>query len=379
MTRVRRTPLISRIAGTLVPSRFSSVAPADVNQPMAAVTYDKHGPPEVLRYGENVPGPRKINGQTLIRVRAAGLNPVDYKMRTFNIPGSVYPLPKIPGTDVAGEVIATDSTSDFNVGDNVFGMMPLLGTTWGACAKYASVADRFLTLAPKSIDFVGAASLPLVSLTVMQALRRAGVVDRTSGEGKRILIQAGSGGVGTFAVQYCATALGMEVAATCSEGNADLVRSLGARTIINYHTESFTDHIQGYDLVLDPMGHRNAERTLRSGVLRRGGHYIHIAGSDWPPSQVGRLIPEATPSRLVTMFVRQTLRNVKTTMGIGEHYYHVVFVHPGGKLLRRAANCVELGQIAPVIDRTFPLRETAEAHRYLEAGHAKGKVVITID
>ncbi len=197
--------------------------------------------------------------------------------------------------------------------------------------------------------------------------------------GQKILIQAGSGGLGTFAIQYCSHVLGMHVATTCSSSSAELVRSLGASVVIDYHTEQFERRVQNYDFVLDPMGHRYAARTLNSGVLRRGGHYIHVAGSDWPPSRQDKTIAEAAPLRLATTLTKQWWRNTATRLGMGDSYYHLIFVHPDGKLLGEVARYVDQGKIAPVIDLTFSLQQTAEAHRYLEAGHARGKVVITID
>lgn len=369
--------LTDRIAERLSPWRFAAVAAADREQTMAATCYQHHGGPEVLQYDAQHPRPIRTAGQTLVRVQAAGVNPVDYKMRQHQLPQLVFPLPKIPGTDIAGEVVETDADSGFDVGDRVFGMMPLLGTPWGACAEYAAVAHRFFAKAPPSIEFVGAASLPLVALTVIQGLSRA--IGREPTEGKRILIQAGSGGVGTFAIQYCSHVLGMRVATTCNAGNVELVRSLGAEVVIDYRQEKFEEQIRDYDFVFDPLGHRYAERTLRSGVLRRGGHYVHIAGSDWPPESAGRFIREASPLNLLSAFSRQWCRNGAMRVGIGKAYYHLIFVHPCGTTLQRVADYVDRRMIAPVLDRTFPLEQTAAAHEYLEQGHTRGKVVIEME
>ena len=346
---------------------------------MPAVAYRQHGSADVLEYHPDYKKPVREPGQTLVRLHAAAINPVDFKMREHRIPTIIFPLPKIPGTDIAGEVIDTDPDSGFVVGDQVFGMMPLLGTPWGACAKYVSVAHRFLAKAPKSIDPIGAASLPLVSLTVIQGLSQA--IGRTKDliEGKRILIQAGSGGIGTFAIQYCSRVLGMQVATTCSPGNMDLVRSLGAEIAIDYHSERFEQQIRDYDFVFDPLGHRYADRTLNSRVLRRGGHYIHVAGSDWPPKNPGRFIPEAAPLRLASNLFRQFWRNTTTHLGVGKTYYHLIFVHPNGRILQDVARLVDQDKIMPIIDRTFPLPQTAAAQEYLEKGHARGKVVIVMD
>ena len=171
MTRFTRLP--SRLAEILVPSRFASVAKADTEHTMAAVVYRQHGSTDVLTYHPDYKKPIRNRGQTLVRINAAAVNPVDFKMREHRIPAIVFPLPKIPGTDFAGEVVDTDAESGFEVGEQVFGMMPLLGTPWGSSARYLSIADRFIAKAPQSIDQIGAASLPLVSLTVIQGLTRA--------------------------------------------------------------------------------------------------------------------------------------------------------------------------------------------------------------
>jgi alcohol dehydrogenase len=363
----------------MIPSRFAAVARPAASQTMPAVVYRQHGAADVLEYCPDYEKPIREHGQTLVRIHAAAVNPVDFKMREHRIPAVVYPLPKIPGTDIAGEVVNTDPESGFAVGDQVFGMMPLLGMPWGACAQYVSIAHRFLAKAPQSIDSIGAASLPLVSLTVIEGLMRAIEHSAASIGGRRILIQAGSGGLGTFAIQYCSRVLEMQVATTCGPGSMDLVRSLGAEVVINYHSERFEQQIRDYDFVFDPLGHRYAARTFNSGVLRRGGHYIHIAGSDWPPNRPGRFIPEASPLRLAANLTRQWWRNTTTRLGVGRIYYHLIFVHPSQRILQDVGRHVDQGKIVPIIDRTFPLSQTAAAQKYLEKGHARGKVVIVID
>jgi alcohol dehydrogenase len=346
---------------------------------MQAIVYRQHGSADVLHWRDDWPRPALTAGQTLVRIRASGVNPVDLKMRYHEIPAAVFPLPKIPGTDIAGEVVATDPDSGFAVGERVFGMMPLLGTPWGAAAQYASVAHRFLAKSPAAVDDLGAAALPLVSLTVVEALASALRQLRPSTQRQRILVQAGSGGVGTFAIQYCAKVLGMQVATTCSAAAEPLVRSLGAERVIDYQRQRFEEEIQGYDLVLDPLGHRYAERTLRGGVLRRGGHYIQVAASDWSSDKPQWIIPEAAPARVAAMAARRLWRNGTARIGLGDVRYHFVFVHPSGRILRDVAQFVDQGKLSPVIDRVFPLAETAEAHRHLRYGHTHGKVVIAID
>lgn len=372
-----RSTLFRRLLARCSPARFPRIAIPDTATPMTAAVYTRHGDADVIEVVDTYPRPRPAKGQVLVRVRAVGVNPVDFKMRQHPVSGMVFPKPQIPGTDIAGEVIDPNGVSGLSVGQRVFGMMPLLGSTWGGSAQFAPVDASLLAVMPDKMDFVEAAALPLVALTVMQGLDAA----RPS-PGQRVLIQAGSGGVGTFAIQYCRHALGLRVATTCSPRNEELVRSLGAEVVIDYHQQDFTRQIQDYDVVIDPLGYQYERKTLSSGVLRRiGGHYIHIAGSDWSRPQrdpLGLSIPEAAPHRVLRGYRKQLTRNLIARTGLPVAQYHFVFVHPDGARLTRLVPQLEAGKIKAVLDRTFPLSEIADAHRHVESGHTRGKVVIEV-
>ena len=185
---------IHDVLARLVPSRFTPHCPADPSATMRAVSYARHGGREVLEVDPEHPRPSATRHHLLVRVGAAGLNPVDFKLRRDQVMELALPLPKIPGTDLAGEVVAAPPGSPFVVGDRVFGMMPLLGTRWGACAQYVPVEPRFVTRTPEILDDAEAASLPLVGLTVPQGLAPA---LRALGPGtpraRRALVQAAAG------------------------------------------------------------------------------------------------------------------------------------------------------------------------------------------
>lgn len=368
--------LLTSVAATVAPGRFGAQAPPSDSATMAAVVFDRHGSADVLRFDARHPRPRPGPSQSLLRIHAAGLNPVDYKMRFHDIPEWIYPLPKIPGTDLAGEVAEPAKGSRFAANDRVYGMLPLLGTRWGACAQYVAAEDRFLAAAPRTLDDPAAAALPLVSLTVLQGLASFERECKGGAKGKRALIHSGSGGVGSIAVQYCSKVLGMEVLTTCSAENRERVKALGAAVAIDYRKERFEEVARGCDLVFDPWGYE--ERTIQGGMLRAGGHYVRIASSHEKPDRPGRWIPEAQPHRLLAGFARQAWRNATARWGWGRFHYKLVFVQPDGAMLERVARLVEEGLIEPLVDKSFPLEETASAHRYLESGAARGKVVLLV-
>jgi alcohol dehydrogenase len=368
-----------RAAARLLPSRFDVSAPEDPNRTMRGVQYAEHGAANVLRYADALPRPLRRPGQTLVRVHATAVNPVDLKMRFHRIASSVFPLPKIPGTDFAGVVAETDEDSDFQEGQSVFGMMPLLGTRWGTCATYLAVSDHFLAAAPQNVSHVQAAALPLVGLTVLEGLEKANADAVAARGNSSILIQGGSGGLGTFAIQYCTNALGLRVVTTCRASQREYCRSLGAQQTIDYAAEAFEEVVRDMDLILDPFGHRYAKRTFESNALSATGHYIHVAGSDQTEHASWGTIPEAAPWNLLKLYGPQWLRTIAAAFGIPCRRYHVVFVHPSKRHLQTIRQQVETGNVIPQIDRTFPLHDTAEAHRYLERSGRRGKVVIEID
>jgi alcohol dehydrogenase len=362
----------------LLSHRFFPRATDDPTETMSTCVYESHG--DASRLGmARIPKPVCVSGQVLVRVVGAGVNPVDLKMRANPIPSEYFPKPKIPGTDISGIVVSAPPGSSFAAGDRVIAMMPLLGAKWGACAEFAAVDERLVARAPPNVPLLHAAALPMVALTVMEALEP---VARALGETRdaRILVQAGSGGVGSFAVQYCARVLGMSVTATCSGPNVELVRSLGAERVIDYQREAFEQVLEpsSLDVVLDVLSYACEERTLKAKLIRPGGHYVKIASSPWETSAadadpLGLGIPEARLDRLLGGFLKARVSGCA-----GGVRRHLVFVHPSGAVLAQAAGAVERGEVRPVIDKVFPLERMREAHECVQTGRTRGKVVIEV-
>lgn len=238
---------------------------------MRGAVYLEPGDEKVIQISDHVSRPVPNDNQLLIKVSAAGINPVDLKLRENSMPTLLRPLPKIIGSDMSGTVVAKGkNTSDkFKVGDKVFAMMPHVFSGWGSICEYAAVDEDHLAPAPKSITAVEAASLPLISLTVIQSMKAFVDYHKGNTAGRSVLIQAGSGGLGTFAIQYCKNVLGMKVYTTCGASNAAFVKSLGADVAIDYKTQKFEEEAVGMDLVFDPMAYQYETRTLNSKVLKK--------------------------------------------------------------------------------------------------------------
>ncbi len=334
---------------------------------MKAVVYDRYGSPDVLELIE-IDAPPLADDRVLVRVRAASVNPADwhfmrglpYIVRSFN--GLRKPRkPTVLGSDLAGQVEAVGrNVTQFRPGDEVFGRTlfghrpdPRAEVIAGGCAEYASLSHDLLEPKPANLTFEQAAAVPLAALTALQALRDTGEVQ----PGQRVVINGASGGVGTFAVQI-AKSLGAELTGVCSTRNVDMVSSLGADQVVDYTREDFTRGGRRYDLILD-AGDRSLSDCRRA--LTRGGTMVVIGGS------AGRWIDglgRACRARLLSPFVSQRLRPFLTRWSSQD--------------LRFVKELIEAGKVTPVIDRTYPLAEAAEAMRHLEAGHARGKIVIKI-
>lgn len=338
---------------------------------MQACVYDKHGDASVLEM-RSVPRPAVGAGMIVVKVAGAALNPVDFKMRRNSQPGAdlILPKPKIPGYDVSGTVVAAGEGSGFKEGDNVFAMLPILGQAWGALSEYAAGDARIWALAPSKAQLSEVAALPLVGLTVLQVMDPA-VAELGETKGKRILVQAAAGGVGSFAVQYAKNVLGMHVTGTCSKNNVDFCRSLGVDEVVDYNAVRFEDVVKGVDIVLDPMAWAYQERTLNSSVLLPGGHYCHILSSDWKDNEAEKsaALPfEGPAKKWISLFRR--------LVSPSTHRFHSSAVQPDGDGLRRIAAWVNEGKIKPVIDQVFPLEKSADAMRLLEEGHVRGKLIV---
>lgn len=340
----------------------------DPQNTMKAVVYYQHGDTSVLQLESAYARPLLLKPhQVMIQTAACAINPVDFKFRRNKVSRFLVPLPKIPGGDVSGRIVEIgDKVQDFRIGDRVAAMVPLSMTPWGTCAEYVAVDARLVARVGETTDLVQAAALPLVALTVVQGLGNAIQEDA---RGKKILVHAGAGGVGSFAIQYAKHVLGMYVATTASAGKADFLKSIGADEVIDYHTQAFEDIIRDFDVAYDPMSWLYEERTLKTQVLKPDGHYICVLSSDWEFDGVER----ANKSTLNQ--IKHKLVNLVAPGRIPR--YTLAIVAPNGKQLQTVMDHVEQGTIRPIIDRIVPFSETVSAFEYLEKGHATGKVVIS--
>jgi alcohol dehydrogenase len=347
-------------------------SPPSDSATMKAVLYTEHGDTSVLRVHQDAPQPQLQPHQILVHVYASSINPCDYKYRRNEVPSWVVPKPKIPGADVAGVVVAVGSGVDvervrpFRVGDRVAAMLPLLHSRWGAAASYVAVDANLVAHVGPRVSLRDAAALPLVALTTLQALESVTVSQSpTEAPRKRtILVQAGAGGVGSFAIQYAKHVLQMRVIATASSEKAEFLRSIGCDQVVDYRNEPFEEVVHNVDVVLDPVSWLYEDRTLASEVLRPGGHYLNIVGSDWAFSGT----EQGNGPRSLWNWIK-----AKT---FGPFKYSFVVVEPNGIQLQAVMDLLESATIRAVVDRTFALDDVREAYEYLEKGHATGKVVL---
>jgi NADPH:quinone reductase-like Zn-dependent oxidoreductase len=321
---------------------------------MKAVLFPKYGSPDVLQLTE-VEKPVPNEEQVLVKVLAASANPLDWhRMRGEPFLariGEGYLTPTNPklGADIAGRVEAVGSAvTEFKPGDEVFGSIGA-----GGFAEYVCARGKFFALKPANISFEQAAAAPVVGFTAIQGLRDTGKIQA----GQKVLVNGASGGVGTFAVQY-AKCCGAEVTGVCSTGNLELVRSIGADHVIDYTREDFSKNGQQYDLIYDAIGNRSVSAYGRA--LKPGGKCV-IAGF----SGFGRLLQHVIVGKLVSKFGDRQIG----MMGMAKVTKEDLLV---------IRDLLESGKVVSVIDRTYPLSETAEAIRYLEKGHASGKVIVTV-
>ena len=266
--------------------------------------------------------------------------------------GLLKPKLKIPGSDIAGQVEAVGrNAKQFRPGDEVFGDLSNCGR--GGYAEYVCVPENVLALKPANISFEEAAAVPIAAVTALQGLRDKGRIQ----PGQKVLINGASGGVGTFAVQI-AKSFGTEVTAVCSTRNVDMVRSIGADQVIDYTQEDFTKNRQRYDLILAANGYHPISDYKRA--LSPRGTYVMSGGSS-----MAQLFQAMLLGPVISMTGSKKMGNLMAKLNQKD----LVFMK----------ELLEADKVVPVIDRRYPLRETAEALRYLEKGHAKGKVVITVD
>src|SRR5438067_381930 len=325
--------------------------------PMKAIVHCEYGSPDVLKL-EDVEKPVPNGDQVLIKVRAASLNALDaYMIRDAWLNRLIFGLRKPRdtrlGRDVAGQVEAVGkNVTQFKPGDEVFGICR------GSLAEYAVTPERALVIKPPNVSFEQAASVPLAGLTALQGLREGNIQP-----GQNVLINGATGGVGTFAVQI-AKSFGAEVTAVCSTQKVNLVRSIGADHVIDYTKEDFTKGDQRYDVIFDNVG--NHSFSDRRRVLTPNGVCVlaGIGGAGLHPETWGRIVGTFKAS-LLSRFVRQKFLRYVTTLNKED--------------LTVLSDLMQTGAVTPIIDRTYKLSETAEAMRYFEEGHARGKVVIAME
>jgi len=332
---------------------------------MKAFVLERYGKGGALRSVE-MPIPELRDDEVLVEVHAAGVNVLDAKIRNGEFKLILpYRLPLVLGHDVAGVVVKVGRrVQQFEPGDEVYARPDDFGI--GTFAEFIAVKEASLAPKPVGLTMEEAASIPLVGLTAWQALvEKAGLT-----KGQKVFIQAGSGGVGTFAIQL-ARHLGAAVATTTSAGNVALVKSLGADVVIDYKSQDFEDVLRDYDVVLNSQDGKTLAKSLR--VLRSGGKLISISGP--PDPEFGNEIAAPGFVKLVMRLLSSGIRRKARGRGIG---YSFLFMKSSGRQLREITRLVEAGAIRPVIDRVFPFQSTNEALAYVEAGRAKGKVVVKI-
>lgn len=333
---------------------------------MKTFLIEKYGDQSAVRAAKS-PDPRPGPEDVLVEIHAASVNPLDLKIRAGAFKAILpYRLPLILGNDLAGVVVQVGSAvTRFAVGDEVYARPDK--DRIGTFAELIAVHQDDLAPKPSGLTMEQAASLPLVALTAWQALVERGRVR----PGQKVLIHAGSGGVGTVAVQL-ARHLGAHVATTASAANADLVKELGADVVIDYRTQDFEQLLDGYDLILDTLGGETLDKSLR--VLKPGGKVISIAGP--PDADFARELGAGPVLRLAMSALSFRTRRRAKRRGVT---YSFLFMKAGGDQLRELTRLIDAGEIRPVVDRVFPFGQTREALEYAEQGRAKaGKVVVSM-
>ncbi|CAN7511223.1 NADP-dependent oxidoreductase [Rhizobium sp. LjRoot254] len=330
---------------------------------MKAFFIDRYGKNSGARIGER-PDPELRDNDVLVQVHAAGLNPLDSKIRDGEFKLILpYRLPLVLGHEAAGVVVRVGpKVTRFKPGDEVYARPDK--NRIGTFAELISMNETDVAIKPRDLSMEEAASIPLVGLTAWQAL----VEKANLKKGQKVLIHAGSGGVGTFAIQL-AKHIGATVATTTSTANVDLVRRLGADVVIDYKTQDFEKILSGYDVVLNSLGKDTLEKSLR--VLKPGGKLISISGP--PDPDFARELGANWFLRTVMRLLSYGIRKKAKRHGVR---YSFLFMRAQGDQLREITTLIDSGAIRPVVDRIFPFALTGEALTYVDTGRAKGKVVV---
>jgi len=316
---------------------------------LKAVVYERYGPPDVVLQLREVEKPTPKDGEVLVKIYAASINWADnaaVRGKPFLVRaghGLLKPKNRILGTDIAGQVEAVGrDVKKFHLGDEVYGDIYEAG--FGAFAEYVSVPENVLALKPVNLSYEEAAAVPQYALVALQGLRDKGQIQ----QGQKVLINGASGGIGTFAVQI-AKSFGAEVTGVCSTRNLEMVRSIGADHVVDYTKEDFTQKKERYDLILDIVANHSASDYTRA--LSPDGTYVAVAFN------------------ASAMFARG--REGKKVIQLSHE--------PNVEDLLYMKGLIEAGKVMPVIDRTYPLSEIAEAFQHYEEGHPQGKVVLTVE
>jgi alcohol dehydrogenase len=332
---------------------------------MKAFLIDRYGGPDRLRAGE-MPDPEVGENDVLVQIHAAGLNPIDFKIRNGDFKLILpHRFPLILGSEAAGVVVRVGSrVRRFKPGDEVYAR-PRKGRI-GTFAEFIAIAEDDVAHKPKTLTMEEAASIPLVGLTAWQAL-----VERANlKKGQKVLIHAGSGGVGTFAIQL-AKHFGAIVATTASPASFDLVKRLGADTAIDYRKDDFETFVKDYDVVLNSLEGQTLHKSLR--VLKPGGILISISGP--PDPDFAKEIGASWMVRRVVGLMSYRIRRKSKRRHVR---YSFLLMRASGDQLREISSLIDSGIIRPCVDRVFPFESTKEAMAYVETGRAKGKVVVKV-
>jgi len=322
---------------------------------------------QIIKYGEikdglaynEVTKPAVQTKDVLIEVKAAAINPIDKSIILGNLQGMLpIPLPRTSAYDVSGVVVEKgNEVTDFEIGDLVYSRVPQ--EQMGTIAEYVAVTSAAVSKKPGNISFEEAASLPLAGLTALQSLEYAGIK-----ENDKVLIHAGSGGVGSFAIQY-AKAKGAYVYTTTSTNNVSWVKELGADRVIDYKTEDYKTIVKDADIVFDTLGNNYTSEAFE--VVKKGGKVVSVVGPlDEASAQMFGMADYKLPAELTRLVSEK------------EAAYKFIFMHPNGSHLREIKSLIEDDKIKPIVDTVYPFTESIEAFTHLASGRAKGKIVIKI-
>ena len=332
---------------------------------MKAFIVKKYSKKDGLQFAD-IPEPVLEENDVLVQIHAAGVNPLDSKIRNGEFKLILpYKPPFILGHDVAGVVVKIGSNvSRFKADDEVYSRPP--DHRIGAFAEFIAIDEKDVAIKPENLSMEEAASIPLVGLTAWQAL----VEKANLKKGQKVFIQAGSGGVGTFAIQL-AKHLGATVATTTSADNFDLVKDLGADIVIDYRKDDFESVLHDYDVVLNSQDAKTLEKSLR--VLKPGGKLISISGPPDPDiaTEIGLPWYVKLIMRLLSFGARKKAKRLNVN-------FSFLFMRANGKQLSEITSLIDAGIIRPIVDKVFPFEQTNEAMAYVEKGRAKGKVVIRV-